>query len=531
MDTQDLVMDRPTSEEVPTAAPAPPPAVRAGGLEAGVKKAALSGAVWTILGYGGVQGFRFLSNLILTRLLAPRLFGLMALVNLFILGLHMFSDFGILQAVIHSKRGDDPDFLNTAWTLQVLRGLGLWLGAALIAWPLSHFYGEPALLWLIPVAGLTAAINGFNSTAVFRLSRRLARGRVVLLEVATYLVSTGLILLSVWLLGRGRPAGGEPDPSLQARQLLALVVGSVVGSLFEMTMSYRIAPGFRHRFRWDREATPELLHFGGWIFLSTACMFLASQADRLVVGKLSVEVLGVYHVAATLANLPMILMATLSSQLISPLYSRLLQSGGDLRATFAGIHRTVAGFGAVLATGMVCVGPTFIRCLYDARYDDAGWYLQLLSVATWFAMLQTTSERVLMARRQTRLMALAYAAKLVLLPPLLLAGFRLGGLSGLVLGFAAAEVSRYAFITGALRRQGFSVLFCDGVLSLLIVGIAGALLVAGPLVWGSSPKFLRLVLETGAFLLLWSLVFLAWRSRRGGALWPRHAPAPCAPAD
>jgi len=55
-------------------------------------------------------------------------------------------------------------------------------------------------------------------------------------------------------------------------------------------------------------------------------------------------------IAATLANLPMILMATLSSQLISPLYSRLLQSGGDLRATFAGIHRTVAGFGAVLAS-------------------------------------------------------------------------------------------------------------------------------------------------------------------------------------
>src|SRR5262249_46285624 len=130
--------------------------LRPGGLEAGVKKAALSGAVWTILGYGGVQGFRFLSNLLLTRLLAPRLFGLMALVNLFILGLHMFSDFGILQAVIHSPRGDDPDFLNTAWTLQVLRGLALWLGSALIAWPLSHFYGEPALLWLIPVAGLTA---------------------------------------------------------------------------------------------------------------------------------------------------------------------------------------------------------------------------------------------------------------------------------------------------------------------------------------------------------------------------------------
>src|SRR4028119_542476 len=129
-----------------------------------IKKLAIHGAVWTIASYGTSQILRFGSNLILTRLLIPDVFGLMALVYVFISGLHLFSDLGIGVSVIQNKRGDDPVFLNTAWTLQVVRGGFLWVCSLLIAWPVSHFYEERQLLWLIPVVALTTVISGFNST-------------------------------------------------------------------------------------------------------------------------------------------------------------------------------------------------------------------------------------------------------------------------------------------------------------------------------------------------------------------------------
>ena len=93
-------------------------------------------------------GKLFLGNhLILTRLLFPELFGLMALVNTFIQGLILFSDIGIKPSIIRSPRGDDPTFFNTAWTLQVIRGFGLWIGCCLIAWPVSQFYDNEQLVW------------------------------------------------------------------------------------------------------------------------------------------------------------------------------------------------------------------------------------------------------------------------------------------------------------------------------------------------------------------------------------------------
>ena len=69
---------------------------------------AARGSAWTIIGVFGSQGIRLVSNLILTRLLFPEVFGVMALVMVMIQGLNNFSDVGITPAVLQSKRGDDP---------------------------------------------------------------------------------------------------------------------------------------------------------------------------------------------------------------------------------------------------------------------------------------------------------------------------------------------------------------------------------------------------------------------------------------
>ncbi|WP_416670812.1 oligosaccharide flippase family protein [Egbenema bharatensis] len=79
-----------------------------------LKKITLTGAFWTLIGYGGSQVLRFGSNLLLTRLLFPEFFGLMGLVNVFIIGLALFSDVGIGVSIVQNKRGEEPAFANTA---------------------------------------------------------------------------------------------------------------------------------------------------------------------------------------------------------------------------------------------------------------------------------------------------------------------------------------------------------------------------------------------------------------------------------
>ncbi len=142
------------------------------------RKLVLRNSVVEVLGYGATQALRLGSNLIVTRLLVPEAFGLMAIVNIVLFGVTMLSDVGIIQAVIQNKRGDDEDFLNTAWTLQIIRGGILCVATWVIAYPASLVYDEPQLFWLLLAAGLQLVIAGFESTSLFTLRRRVASLRL-----------------------------------------------------------------------------------------------------------------------------------------------------------------------------------------------------------------------------------------------------------------------------------------------------------------------------------------------------------------
>src|SRR5262249_11473145 len=153
-----------------------------------VQKAAIGGAMWIGVGFGGMYVLRLVSSMILTRLLVPQVYALMDVAMVFIQGLHMFADVGIGTSIVQSGRGDDPEFLDTPWSLQIVRGLILWGLTALIAWPVAAFYDKPELIVLMPLIGSTAAIDGFCSTSLFTLRRRLLRGRIVALEVGTTMI-------------------------------------------------------------------------------------------------------------------------------------------------------------------------------------------------------------------------------------------------------------------------------------------------------------------------------------------------------
>src|SRR5205085_6387616 len=99
-----------------------PPVVRALEYEpdlpepSSLRQRTLRGSVWTSSEYVANVVLRLGSNLVLARLLVPQMFGIMRIVNIFAQGLQMFSDVGIGPVIIQNPRGDEPAFLNTAWT-------------------------------------------------------------------------------------------------------------------------------------------------------------------------------------------------------------------------------------------------------------------------------------------------------------------------------------------------------------------------------------------------------------------------------
>ena len=77
---------------------------------------------WTIAPYAATQLMRLLTNIVLARLLAPELLGIMVIVNGVRTGVALLTDLGIAQSIVVNRNGDNPDFYNTAWTINLIRG-------------------------------------------------------------------------------------------------------------------------------------------------------------------------------------------------------------------------------------------------------------------------------------------------------------------------------------------------------------------------------------------------------------------------
>lgn len=429
-------------------------------------------SLWIALGYGASQALRLASNLILTRLLFPEAFGLMALVTVFMVGLAMFSDIGLGPAVSQHRRGDDPDFLDTGWTLQVIRGVCLWLVTCALAWPAALLYGEPLLARLLPVAGLALLIAGFNPTRILTAHRNLGVGRLTALDLLSQAVGLAAMVAL----------------ALMFRSVWALVIGGLVGTGAKLVLTHLNMLGHRNRLRWEPSAARELVRFGKWIFLSTALGFFMTQGDKAILGKyLTMQGLGIYNIGYFLASFPTLLGMAVVSQVMIPLYRE--RPPWEGRGNYLKLRRMrMLLTGAILSMLIVLAfcGVPLVGLLYDARYQAAGGIVVAIACIQMFALIGMTYDQAALAAGQSRGYFLLFVARATLQIGGLLIGAHLAGLGGALAGQGAAILAAHPFVIAlAARHRAWDGLHDLGYALIAAAAVGGAL-------WLNWPAMLAL---------------------------------------
>jgi O-antigen/teichoic acid export membrane protein len=434
-----------------------------------LKSRAIRSSFWTTLSYGTSNVMRLCSNVLLARLLTPDLFGLSNVINLFIQGLHMFSDLGINQSVIQNPRGDEPDFLNTAWTIQAFRGCAVWIASMIIAWPVASFYQIPEFRYLIPIVGFTAVIDGLTSTKYHLRSRHLNLSATVVIDLTCYGIT--LVVMVVW--------------ALFHRTIWAIIAGNMAGSIVKLLLTHFALPGPNNRFCFNKEALRALTHFGRWIFVSTMVTFMAGQADRFIfLKKIPLKMIGLYGISLTLAGTPKEAIIRIVGPITFSLYSRLGTSRQAVAAAFRKLRGPMLLCAAWAIVVLFILGPSVVHVLYDKRYVQAGWILQFLAISAWFEILENTSGSALLALGKAQWIATANFAKLMSMITLIPLAFSIGGYHGID-GFQAALVAVVLSEVVRASVMGAGVMF-EGVgnvmIDLAMTAIMAATLAAGLLI-------------------------------------------------
>jgi O-antigen/teichoic acid export membrane protein len=394
------------------------PAVATANLAPAVSltKRMLRAGGWVGAGQLFSYALRLGSTLVMTRLLAPEMFGVMAVVTIVITVMTMLSDVGLHPSIVRSERGDETAFLDTAWTVQIVRGLLMWFAAALVALaihlasgegliPAGSTYAEPLLPVLILISALASVITGFQSTNLFLAYRHLSMGRVVLLDALVQLVGIVVSVALAW----------------HWRSVWALVGGSLTSAFAQAILTHRLLPGPGNRLRWEKPALDELAGLGGAVMLSSTISVLAMNMDRILLGGMvGPERLGLYTIALTLSGVAFSVIARVTSTVSLPALSEVRRRGeADFRAAYFRLRR-LSDVTMLAAGGLICaLGEVLVRVLYDARYQEAGVILSILGLSllgSRYAIMQQVYLALGQASRLVWLNGLALLALLVLVP-------------------------------------------------------------------------------------------------------------------
>jgi O-antigen/teichoic acid export membrane protein len=294
----------------------------------------------------------------------------------------LFTDIGISQAIIQSSHGQERTFLDTAWTIQVLRGFVIWglgivaaiflLVAARFDW-VAHdsVYAFPELPIIIIVACFSAVIMGFQTTKVIVANRNLDIMRVTLIDLLSQLlalaftVGVGLLTRSIW----------------------SYIAAGLLASLLSVLFSEIFLRGAANRFAWDMSARVELARFGRWVFFSSALGGVAGNSDRMLLAGIVVPaVLGFYSIASNLVAVVDGVAGRIFGIVALPALANIHRSQPErFNLLFFRIKLLVDGCLVGLSGFLFCTSHLIVASLYDARYLQAGAIFQILSLGLLLA--------------------------------------------------------------------------------------------------------------------------------------------------
>ena len=477
-----------------------------------VRSAAFQGTVLTVLSYGVSQLIRLASSLLLARMLSPDAFGLIALVNALMQGMEMLTDFGLGVSIVQSRFGQDPRFLRTAWTVQILRSVVLSCGCACLAGPVAAFFAEhdprcADLAAILPVAALSVVIAGFNSTAVAVLNKRLEFRGIVVIQLAPQIVC--LLVTLAWA------TYGSPGA-------WAVVAGGIAASIVRCVISHALNPLQADRLGWSLAAFKELWGVGAWTMVSSAVAFVSQQGDKIVLARvMSLEELGLYAIAIVFARVAMNVVSRVSNGVVFPILSR-AQGEPDRLMELAFNYRNVL----LRIAGVVCIGfamlaPVFFKTLYGVRFESAGRMSQWLAGYVWVWILSASIDRIPLALGYARPL-LPSGLVAALSPGCGYLGFKLWGFGGFVSAMSLCIFASHLVLlrsVPSLRRE----LFWQGMRAsapVLLYGVLAACLCVEFETKVSAASASSMRVGAALIPLLWILPeiwrFAGWRRRRNG---------------
>lgn len=346
---------------------------------------AIGGAINTSAAQLVRLAVQFVSIFVLSRLLPPTQFGLLAMVAPVVGFAALFQDLGLAQAVVQKEPLVQREVSGLFWiglAMSIALALALSLLSPLVGW----FYREPAVVPLTIAMSVNILLGGLMAMPSALLTRRMQFGKLALIEAAGAVV--GLVV--------------SIGAALLLHNAWALYLGNLATALTP-------AIGYWWLARWipsrpiRHAGVGGALRFGAGITGFNIANFFARNLDNVLIGRVWGErPLGLYDRAYKLLVFPLQQISAPVSRVMLPVLSQMNNDPQRYRAAYT---RTLTQMMLVAVPGIAfmvgCAGPLVI-VLLGRNWADAAPIFAILGVASFVQVPNNSTGWLFISQSRTR---------------------------------------------------------------------------------------------------------------------------------
>ena len=329
-----------------------------------LKKKAASGMIWTSIQKFSKTGIRFISGIVLARLLTPFDYGCIGMLTVFITLSESFIDGGFGSALIQKKRPTQTDY-STIFYWNLGLSFLLYLVLFFSAPAISRFYGIPILSDVLRIQGLILFIYAFNIVQRNQLYKQLKFKVIAVTRVVTSIIAL-IVTIIMAIMGFGVWA-------LVVQNLIAAAIPAIV---------FWIYTKWRPSLTFSWNSFKELFNFGIFMFLTHLLNNFCSQIQNLIIGRFyDPTTLGYYSKAQSTEKLASHTISGVMTSVTYPLYAEVQDDMPKMCNMIKRLTTTIAYLSfPLLAILLLVAKPVFI-ILYSDRWLDSIPYFQMLCIA------------------------------------------------------------------------------------------------------------------------------------------------------
>jgi O-antigen/teichoic acid export membrane protein len=330
----------------------------------GLKKQAVIGVAWTFSQQFSVQIINFGVQIILARLLLPEMFGLIAMLTVFIAIGQTLMDSGMTSSLIRTNRPDQLDY-STVFMTNIIISSVVYVLVFFAAPFIADFYDQEVLKNILRVYALTFVIKSLVAVHVAKLTKEMNFKLQMKLQIPSTIVGA--------VVGVYMAYSGYGVWSLVYLNLSQTVVFTIQNWLF---IKWR--PSFifnKRRFRYH-------FNFGYKMTIAGLIDTIYNNSYNIVIGKFFSPIyVGFYSQAETMRLFPVTQLASVMGKVTYPLFSS-IKKDDQLKLAYQSSMKLVLFASIPVMLVLIIVANEFFLSLFGEKWLPSVPYFQVLAIAS-----------------------------------------------------------------------------------------------------------------------------------------------------